>query len=185
MKKHRFLVLSLLFLALVCMGLVAVPRASAHTLQSTPPNQSFTGGACTPIIAVVGGVQVTPGSLTISLNSCAQQAILAGSTPNDISTFTVTFQYSQFSLIPWYWLETGSSDGSTFYPLSYGFSQMFTNIVANHLNDLVMDYTTCGNTNATFYSWADINSTGEAYWQQLSTNAVLQSGCNQSLTPGA
>lgn len=184
MKKHRFLVLPLLFLALVCMGLVAVPRASAHTLQSTPP-PSFTGGACTPIIAVAGGIQDTIGSLTIELNSCAQQAILAGITPNDISLFTVTFQYAQLSLISWPWLATGSSDGSTFAPLDYPLVQTITNTVANHLNDLVMDYTTCGNTNAMFYTWVDINATGEEFLQQLSTNAALQSGCNQSLTPGA
>jgi len=169
MKKHRFLVLPLLFLALVCMGLVAVPRASAHTLQSTPPNPAFTGGACTPEINVVEIVFVSSHVMTIKFNNCARLAMIAGITPNDLATFTVTYASAvspQSSYSP---------PEPTSHPVPDGLAQTSRGIVATELSYLEAEFANCPQMDDYVLTHWDDSLTTMDWLQQISANAELLS----------
>lgn len=186
MRTHRFLVLLLVLLALVCMGLLATPRASARMLQPPPPPQS--DGTCTPHIKAIATYQDTPRMITIQLDECAQRLILDGSTPNDILMFEVTYQEFNFAglwSVP-YEISWGSTDGSIPGQVEDATVSAMRTIVADELPNLVKDYAACGNTNATLITWGHREEVTKDNWfQQLVAHAAVQTGCNSSLTPGA
>lgn len=189
MKKHRFLVLPLVLLALLGLGLLVTPRASAHTLQPPPPPQL--DGTCTPRIDTTGFLpDNTTKMITIYPNECAQQLIQAGISPDQISTFAVTYQLvvGPTGTMVISWLTLGLDGGGTIAePVDPGYASTITTIVANQLQNLQADYAACQNTHATLSTWmVGMNgATADGITQQLITNASLQSGCNQPLTPGA